>query len=381
MVIDYQLQYKYNFTNFPLIPPLLIDFFFFLSKNSRPITQIPPRSLNSSSFWVIQSSILYISITLFSLHYSILPKPFSIKYPQFLQALYMDLPRRPSKLLIRSNKRKGRAEPQANEHDYSRLLREEHVRRFETDFLPRQVMLPKYGVFSDFDENGFTFPGILRGQGIEEFISVRESIYPNLMKVFYTSLNFEKEKIRSTIKGIRFSLTHREFGDAFLVSYKGERLGGSLTGPWEETKEEMFKSLCDMNWYRKMEARKEKKRKEQGQPKDSKFIMHAGWMTVENRLLHYFLAYVICPKTNNHAQLNSTELYLMKAMVDGLQVDWAYQIRQHMMSTYLVKTCKFPYGCHLTEIFRAQGISLGDKWKIKVDAKDCAIDSRSLGSM
>ena len=77
-----------------------------------------------------------------------------------------------------------------------------------------------------------------------------------------------------------------------------------------------------------MEAKKEKKRKEKGENKDSKFIMHSGWMTVENRLLHYFLAYVICPKTNNHAQLNSTKLYLTKAMVDGIQVDWAYQIRQ-----------------------------------------------------
>src|ERR1044072_72522 len=213
MVIDYELQYKYNFTKFPLILPLLIDFFLFLSKNSRPITQISPRSLNSSSFWVIQSSISYISITLFSLHYSILPKTFSIKNPQFLQTLYMDPPRRPSKLTIRSNKRKEREEQQANEHDYTRLLREEHVRRFETDFLPRQVMTPKFGVLSDFDENGFTFPGILRGQGLEEFIGIRKSMYPNLMKVFYASLSFEKKKIRSNIKGVRFSLNHKEFGD------------------------------------------------------------------------------------------------------------------------------------------------------------------------
>src|ERR1044072_5713579 len=337
-----------------------------------------PRSLKSSSFWVIQSSISYISNILFSLHYSFLTKTLSIKNPQFLHTLSMASSRRPSKLTIKS---KVREEQQPNEHDYTRLLRPEHIHRFEANFLPRQVMLPKFGVLSDFDDKGFMFPGILRGQGLERFISVRESIYPNLMKMFYTSLNFEKEKIRSSIKGIRFSLNHREFGDAFHVPHKGERLGGSLTGPWEDTKEEMFQSLCDMNWYRKMEARKEKKRKEQGQPKDSKFIMHAGWMTVENRLLHYFLAYVICPKTNNHAQLNSTELYLMKAMVDGLQVDWAYQIRQHMMSTYLVKTCKFPYGCHLTEIFRKQDISLDGEGKIEVDTRDWAIDSRSFGSM
>ena len=52
-----------------------------------------------------------------------------------------------------------------------------------------------------------------------------------------------------------------------------------------------------------------------------------------------------------------------------------------MMNTYLVKTCKFPYGCHLTEIFQGNGISLENEWTIDVDAKDCAIDSRSFGAM
>ena len=73
----------------------------------------------------------------------------------------------------------------------------------------------------------------MRGQKLEEFIRVRKSMYLNLMKVFYSTLSFEKEKIGSYVKGVRFSLTHKEFGDAFHVPYAGERLRGSLTGPWE----------------------------------------------------------------------------------------------------------------------------------------------------
>src|ERR1044072_6936883 len=163
MVIDYHLQYKSQTSVFLPHFSLLIDFFPLLSQNTRPIIQNPPRSFKSSSFWVIQSSNPYISNILFSLHYSFLTKTLSIKNPQSLQTLSMASSRRPSKLTI---KHKVHEEQQPNEHDYTRLLRPEHIHRFEADFLPRQVMLPKYGVFSDFDDKGLYVSGYFEGTRI-----------------------------------------------------------------------------------------------------------------------------------------------------------------------------------------------------------------------
>ena len=78
----------------------------------------------------------------------------------------MEPPRRPSKLTIHSTKRKEREEP-FQELDYSCLLRgEKKMQRFVNDFLPRQVMLIKYGALLAFDEQGFSFPNILRAQGL-----------------------------------------------------------------------------------------------------------------------------------------------------------------------------------------------------------------------
>src|ERR1044072_476134 len=85
MVIDYQLHIKAKTRVFLLHFSLLIDFFLLSPKNTRPKPQIPPRSLNSSSFWVIQSLNSSISNLLFSLIYSFLTKTFSIKNPQFLK--------------------------------------------------------------------------------------------------------------------------------------------------------------------------------------------------------------------------------------------------------------------------------------------------------
>src|ERR1044072_3431849 len=85
MVIDYHLQYKRPTRVFFLICTLLIDFLLFLPKNTRLTPPNPPRSLKSSSFWVIQSLNSYIFNLLFSLIYSFFTKTFSIKNPQFLK--------------------------------------------------------------------------------------------------------------------------------------------------------------------------------------------------------------------------------------------------------------------------------------------------------
>src|ERR1044072_4580327 len=136
----------------------------------------------------------------------------------------MDPPRRPSKLTIHSTKRKECEEP-FQELDYSRLLRgENQIRRFVDEFLPRQVMLPKYGVLCDFDEQGFNFRCLLRAQGLDEFIHVREPIY--------THLYVEQEKIRSEVKMVNFPLNHIDFAKAFKVSYE------------VESTEDIFASLC-----------------------------------------------------------------------------------------------------------------------------------------
>src|ERR1044072_8454273 len=85
MVIDYHLHIKDGHAFFSSIFILLIDFFLSSSKNTRPTSPNPTRSLKSSSFWVIQSLNSTISNLLFSLIYSFFTKSFSIKNPQFLK--------------------------------------------------------------------------------------------------------------------------------------------------------------------------------------------------------------------------------------------------------------------------------------------------------
>src|ERR1044072_630383 len=49
-MVIYHLLINISTRIFTLIPPLLLDYFFFLFPKSRPTPQIPPRSLNSSFF-------------------------------------------------------------------------------------------------------------------------------------------------------------------------------------------------------------------------------------------------------------------------------------------------------------------------------------------
>src|ERR1044072_4956397 len=85
MVIDYQLLYIMQHAFFSLHFIFLIDSFLFSPNNTRPTPPNSPRSLKSSSFWVIQSLNSSIFNLLFSLIYSFFTKSLSIKNPQFLK--------------------------------------------------------------------------------------------------------------------------------------------------------------------------------------------------------------------------------------------------------------------------------------------------------
>src|ERR1044072_7384829 len=85
MVIDYHLHIKDNHAFFFFILHLVNRFLPPLSQNTRLSSPKPPRSLKSSSFWVIQSLNSSISNLLFSLIYSFFTKSLSIKNPQFLK--------------------------------------------------------------------------------------------------------------------------------------------------------------------------------------------------------------------------------------------------------------------------------------------------------
>lgn len=67
-----------------------------------------------------------------------------------------------------------------------------------------------------------------------------------------------------------------------------------------------------------------------------------GNLFIDERMLHYFLAYVLVPKSGNYAQITDVEVQLLYATLNKIQVNWVYVIMHHM-SHHNENNASLPY--------------------------------------
>lgn len=84
-----------------------------------------------------------------------------------------------------------------------------------------------------------------------------------------------------------------------------------------------------------------------------------GIITIDDRLIHYFLAYVIIPKHSNFSTINDCEMQILYVMKNTIQVKWAYAILNHW-AIYNKFAHGLPYAHWLT--FKKNNLNLiGEK--------------------
>ncbi|KAF1866026.1 hypothetical protein Lal_00013462 [Lupinus albus] len=91
-------------------------------------------------------------------------------------------------------------------------------------------------------------------------------------------------------------------------------------------------------------------------------ILSAGYLKLEERLLHYFMSYVILLKFSNHCQISDTELQFMYAMKYNIKINWAQMIMRQM---WIVQGSQspLPYAIFITNILKHFNVSMDDETK------------------
>lgn len=82
---------------------------------------------------------------------------------------------------------------------------EEELRKFQ-NMSVKAVTTPMNINLDMFKGEGFTFPFWLEAQGLSEFLQLRGTWYPDLVKVFYHNLWVENGDIISKVKGVDIHL-------------------------------------------------------------------------------------------------------------------------------------------------------------------------------
>ncbi|RDX63079.1 hypothetical protein CR513_58526, partial [Mucuna pruriens] len=66
---------------------------------------------------------------------------------------------------------------------------DDQMNRYLDDFAARSTVEPKIMDFQFFDSSGFEFQNLLKAQGLDTFVQLYNTYFPDLVKVFYNNLS------------------------------------------------------------------------------------------------------------------------------------------------------------------------------------------------
>ncbi|KAF1892827.1 hypothetical protein Lal_00035471 [Lupinus albus] len=109
-------------------------------------------------------------------------------------------------------------------------------------------------------------------------------------------------------------------------------------------------------------------------------ILSAGYLTLEDRLVHYFLTYVIFPKVSNHSQISDIKLQLMYAIKYNIKINWTMMIMQQMWHVRSSQNL-LPYAIFITKILEHFGVSSDGETKVALNLHESKVDVEVVHKM
>ncbi|MED6153935.1 hypothetical protein PIB30_107001, partial [Stylosanthes scabra] len=230
-------------------------------------------------------------------------------------------------------------EPPPQDHPLSQwFYNKEDFDLYHSDFASRKVIPPRYLEPNFFDQHHYpNLLGILVRQNLVNFLKIKDSYYSDLIAIAFTTLDVEFEEDDLVESG--------HTSEDFTRNYSKENACTMFNIPI-------------------------------GAPKQT-----VGLLNVEHRLLHYFLTYVLVPRSGNHGLILDKDLEIMWRMVNGQQINWVHLILTHMMRRTKPGNSKgLPYAILWTAIFKYVGIDLSQADKKRLGYNHC-IDTHVLNHM
>ncbi|KAF1855386.1 hypothetical protein Lal_00042451 [Lupinus albus] len=173
---------------------------------------------------------------------------------------------------------------------YSLILQETRMAKFQG----RKPTYIRYVDLTWLSEQNFSFPHDMEAQGTIQFMELKGQVYPALVREFYANFRYKDGKYWSMISGNLFELNDEIF------------MNGQLT--------------------------------------------KAGSLSVENRLLHYIIAYILVQRNTNHAQPIVNDLRFMYAVKNNVMINWPEEILKIMNSVSLSQSKLLPYSIFISRI-------------------------------
>ncbi|KAF1894448.1 hypothetical protein Lal_00044924 [Lupinus albus] len=182
----------------------------------------------------------------------------------------------------------------------------------------------------------------------------------------------------SHVKGKDIVLDMKTFSSICCdIPMIGDITGFSLVCEWDDyDRKKFFLSICRIS----KEEIERRKQRSLGETVKNWDILSAGYLTLEDRLIHYFLSYVIFPKFSNHSQISDIELQLMYAIKFNIKINWTKMIMNQMWHVRGSQSL-FPYAIFITKILEHFGVPLEGETKVALNRLESKVDIEVVHKM
>lgn len=221
------------------------------------------------------------------------------------------------------------------------------LQKYQNSFKNRRVEFGKIVSFEFFDGQRIFIGNLFRAIGWEHFITLNNTCYPRLVRVFYANFFFTPDfEIESWVKGKPIDLTITTIATIFRLP-KTNTIQSFNTHSWTIRRDfniiAALKLICNDNTIQ------------------DKFLPSVNQLSVTSRIIHHIITYNLMPRSGSRSHVGYMDVYIIWCVLTGVKLDLAHIILHHTHDCAKKKTGVLPYGHALTSVFEAFGVTLDNE--------------------
>jgi len=172
---------------------------------------------------------------------------------------------------------------------------------------------------------------LLKEQLLKRFLELYGNIYPDMVRVFYTNLQFNGDILVSHVKGVDLEITNEVWTAVTGLKFSGLKINRGNIGVVDELKQMQFYKNCLQN----------------PQARVTKFGV--GGLKLNERLVAFIVSWILTPRGNNHSTLSKEDLVLIYCIMNKIKLNWIHIIKDHMQKATRLCDFRYPYGILITK--------------------------------
>ncbi|KOM43210.1 hypothetical protein LR48_Vigan05g081400 [Vigna angularis] len=203
----------------------------------------------------------------------------------------------------------------------------------------RKLIKQKFIDLSSYTHYNFSFPNLIIEQGVQHIMELQGRYYPDLVRIFYFNLKVRDGVFQTRVKGVDIVLDNEIWTNVAKVPV----LQNSQIIPNDFA--QFNKIMVYQSFLRNPRQRNAR-------------LFLVGGLKMEERLLHYLIVWLLCPRGSNHALCYETDLIIMHAIVQSIPLNWPHLIQTIMFKAKRLDVAPLPYPLLVSQICEYKGVDI-----------------------